>query len=85
MKKVVALLVIVSLHAMAGWYSSDDNEYKYKGNSGQKYKYDLNKQSDRNNYDADLATQNMDKLNAPINPNVQMDRSQGQYGGGIKW
>ena len=39
---------------------------------------------DKLNYDLDLKAKMNDELNASITPNVDLDRSIGQYGGGIK-
>lgn len=64
-------------------YKKDD-EYKYEGFSGEKYKYDLSNPIDRLDYSIDLDAQMKDKLNMPITPGVEIDRSLGQYGGGVK-
>lgn len=61
-----------------------ESEYKYKGASGQEYQYDLSDPIDKLNYDLDLKAKMNDELNAPITPNVDLDRGIGQYGGGIK-
>ena len=62
----------------------DENEYKYKGTSGQEYQYNLSDPMDKLNYDLDLKAKMNDELNAPITPNVDLDRGLGQYGCGIK-
>ena len=62
----------------------DENEYKYKGASGQEYQYNLSDPMDKLNYDLDLKAKMNDELYAPITPNVDLDRGLGQYGGGIK-
>ena len=61
-----------------------ESEYKYKGASGQEYQYDLSDPIDKLNYDLDLKAKMNDELNAPITPNVDLDRGLGQYGCGIK-
>ena len=61
-----------------------DAEYKYKGDSGQKYKYDLSDPSDRMDYKYDWDAQWNDKWNSKFNFDVQMDQQNRQYGGGIK-
>ena len=62
----------------------DENEYKYKGASGQEYQYNLSDPMDKLNYDLDLKAKMNAELYAPIPPNVDLDRGLGQYGGGIK-
>ena len=62
----------------------DENEYKYKGASGQEYQYNLSDPMDKLNYDLDLKAKMNDELYAPITPNVDLDRGLGQYGGGMK-
>ena len=59
-------------------------EYKYKGSSGTRYKYDLSKPGDRIKYSVDPAAQLYDKIYMPIKPGVKIDRSLNQYGGGVK-
>lgn len=90
MKKVLLGVMLVGCSLMAydyGYnnpYSTDDNdnEYKYEGSSGTKYKYDLSDPSDRIDYSMDLDAQMNDSLN--VNPGVGLDRGMGQYGGGIE-
>ena len=85
----MVLVMISSLYA-ENFCSSNlsldksDDDAKYEGISGTKYKYDLSDPIDRMNYSLDLDAQMNDKLNAPINPGVELDRSLGQYGGGIQ-
>ena len=55
-----------------------DNDNVYESNTGTRYRYDLNNPADRVRYNVDPAAQIMDG----IKPNVQIDRSMGQYGGG---
>ena len=59
-------------------------EYKYKGTTGTKYKYDLSKPGDRIKYSVDPHAQIMDEIYTPIKPGVEIDRSLNQYGGGVK-
>ena len=91
MKRLILGLVLVSncLFAYDYGYSnsysnSDNDDARYEGMSGVKYKYDLSNPIDRVNYSVDIEAQMNDKLNAPINPGVGLDRSIGQYGGGIQ-
>lgn len=58
-------------------YSPD---YQYRSNTGHQYKYDLSNPSDRIRYQVDPSAQIKDG----VNPLIQIDRSMGQYGGGIK-
>lgn len=58
-------------------YSPD---YQYRSNTGQLYKYDLSNPSDRIRYQVDPSAQIKDG----VNPLIPIDRSMGQYGGGIK-
>jgi hypothetical protein len=68
--------------------NQSDNSYQqnqqedYKSNTGTRYQYDLNKPSDRVRYNADPAAQLRDRLNT--NPSVNIDKNNGQYGGGVK-
>ena len=62
----------------------EDMEYKYKGASGTKYKYDLSKPSDRIKYSVDPDAKLNDEIYMPITPGVEIDRGLHQYGGGIK-
>ena len=91
MRKVVLTILVVTCSLMAGNYkysnsysNSNDESYKYQGSSGTNYKYDLSKPTDRMNYSMDLDAQMNDRLNAPLNPGVGLDRNLGQYGGGIQ-
>lgn len=58
-----------------------DDQYEYRSFSGNEYKYDLTKPIDRIKYEIDPAAQVFDS----INPKVDIDRNQGQFGGGAKW
>ena len=62
----------------------DENEYKYKGASGQEYQYNLSDPMDKLNYDLDFKAKMNDELYAPITPNVDLDRGLGQYSGGME-
>lgn len=64
-----------------GLGSKNDNEYPYESFSGTSYKYDLTKPVDRINYEIDPTSQVFDS----INPRLDIDRNQGQFGGGAKW
>lgn len=59
----------------------DSNDTSYTSNSGTKYQYDLTSPQDQNRYSIDSSAQIRDSLN--VNPRSQLDRSMGQYGGGI--
>lgn len=56
------------------------NPYKYKGNFGTEYKYDLSNPAERQQYENDMAAQVRDNAN----PQVILDRQMGIYGGGAK-
>jgi|GEM_PF-3293326 len=56
--------------------------YKYKGNSGICYQYDLNDSMDAQAYNMDLSAQMDDSLK--IDVRVGLDRNMNQYGGGIE-
>ena len=58
-----------------------DSKCRYKAASGQCYQYDLNNIGDQLRYQVDPGAQLRDE----INPNVGIDRSVGQYGGGAQW
>ena len=58
-------------------------DYKYKGNSGTKYKYDLSRPEDRRAYERDFMAQQNDKMK-DWQWGVQRDRDDGQFGGGIQ-
>ena len=54
----------------------------YQSNSGAQYQYNLGNPVDRNAYRTDLDAQRRDQMNA--DPRRNLDRSSGQYGGGIQ-
>ena len=58
-------------------------EYKYKGSMGNRYKYDLSQPGDQLKYELDVGAQLKDSIKIPIRPSVDLERSLGQYGGGI--
>ena len=60
-------------------YSGGSN---YEGSSGQQYQYDMSNANDRINYSTDLDAQRRDSYNSG-NPNTFIDKSTGQYGGGV--
>ena len=62
--------------------NSGDAIYRYKGNSGLCYKYDLSNSIDRQRYEMDLSAQMSDSIN--IDTRIYLDRGMSQYGGGIK-
>lgn len=68
--------------SVPGRVSNDDNGYK--GPSGQQYDYDLNKPADQNRYSTDLNAQRRDQIQGMTSSNRELDRMQGQYGGGIR-
>lgn len=59
-----------------------NTNYKYKGNSGIFYKYDLSNAIDQQKYEMDLSAQMNDSLK--INVQIDLDRNTNQYGGGIE-
>ncbi len=61
-------------------FGNSNSAYPYKSSTGNNYKYDLNNPSDKLQYSVDPSSQ----LTDSINPMIQMDRSMGQYGGGIQ-
>jgi len=69
----------------AGMLSPFDTKstYKYKGISGQQYKYDLSNPMDAMKYEMDIMAQLHDDLKAS-KMKVQSDRDFGQYGAGIR-
>ena len=56
-----------------------DGSNLYRGSSGALYQYDLSNPSDQLRYSVDPGAQLRDE----IDPRVQLDRSLGQYGGGV--
>jgi len=82
MKKLIILIILLVLPTFA--VAEEKEEYKYKGLSGTRYKYDLSKPRDRIKYSVDPRSQLTDKIYMPIKPGVQIDRSLNQYGGGVK-
>ncbi|MEA3240494.1 MAG: hypothetical protein U9P37_02785 [Pseudomonadota bacterium] len=58
-------------------------EYKYKSSMGNRYKYDLSQPGDQLKYELDVGAQLKDSIKIPIRPSVDLERSLGQYGGGI--
>ena len=79
MKKILILAVILSGMLYAYDSDSSNDEQTYESSSGNKYKYDLSDSSDRNSYSVDVGAQMDDSLD----PSVGLDRSMGEYGGGI--
>ena len=64
-------------------YSNSTNSYQqqqYQSSRNNNYQYDLNNDSDRLRYSIDTEAQMRDRTN--YNPSVQMDRNNGEYGGG---
>lgn len=59
-----------------------DTIYKYKGNSGICYKYDLSNSIDQQKYEMDMSAQLNDSLK--IDVRIDLDRNMNQYGGGIE-
>ena len=57
-----------------------DESNLYRGPSGTLYKYDLSNPSDQLRYSVDPGAQ----LRDLIDPRVELDRSLGQYGGGVR-
>lgn len=93
MKKIFYLLLILNTFELLAYdnsygtnsysYGNSENEYKYEGLSGTKYKYDLSDPSDRLDYQMDLDAQMDDSINP--DPGIDLDRSIGEYGGGAEW
>lgn len=85
---VLALLTLLAGTAAAGddlWpqiKEKRDREYPYESNTGQRYKYDLSNPGDKIMYDVDPGAQIQDKINP--NPQIGLDRSMGQFGGGAE-
>jgi hypothetical protein len=65
--------------------SRDEEEYKYRGSSGARYKYDLSDPIDRIMYQTDPIARLGDRTFGSSSPDAQMDRRMGERGGGIKW
>lgn len=67
----------------SGTASSGSDDYNgssvYQSTSGNRYQYDLNKPTDRIRYEHDAGAQIRDRYN----PRTEIDRNQGQLGGGI--
>lgn len=55
-------------------------QQQYQSSRNNNYQYDLNNDSDRLRYSIDTEAQMRDRTN--YNPSVQMDRNNGEYGGG---
>ena len=60
------------------------SEYKYRGSSGTRYKYDLSNPGDQIRYELDVGAQIRDEIYMPIKPGVEIDRGLNQWGGGVK-
>lgn len=67
----------------SGTASSGSDDYNgssvYQSTFGNRYQYDLNKPTDRIRYEHDARAQIRDRYN----PRTEIDRNQGQLGGGI--
>ncbi len=62
--------------------SREEDEYKYRGSSGARYKYDLSIPTDAMRYEMDLKAQMQDSMSLDLKRD--RDRGLGQWGGGIK-
>jgi hypothetical protein len=58
-----------------------DESNLYRGSSGALYQYDLSKPTDQLRYGVDPGAQLRDSIN--VDPRIELDRSLGQYGGGV--
>jgi hypothetical protein len=76
----IAFTTAIIATSLSAWGIDDD--YGYKGISGQKYKYDLSDPVDRFDYKYDRDAQINDRYN--YNQDVEFDRKMGDFGGGIK-
>lgn len=56
------------------------NDTGYRSSFGSTYQYDLSMPMDQLQYSVDMGAQ----LKDSIDPRVELDRSMGQYGGGIR-
>lgn len=65
-----------------GFANQIDSDCRYKSSTGTCYKYDLSKPADQIKYSVDIGAQLHDSIN--VNPRVDIDRSLGKFGGGIK-
>jgi hypothetical protein len=63
----------------SSYKDSENNREYYESYSGRRYKYDLSNPLDQIKYETDIGAQLRDE----VNPMVEIDRSMGQYGGGI--
>ena len=80
MKKILMLVLVFGASLYAYDYNSDsNNDANYESSSGNQYKYDLSVPSDRLEYSVDVGAQ----LDDSVDPSVGLDRSMGEYGGGI--
>ncbi len=81
MKKTLILALMFGGSLYAYDYNSDSNGdgQVYESSSGNQYKYDLSDPSDKLEYSVDVGAQ----LDDSVNPSVGLDRSLGEYGGGI--
>ena len=64
-------------------YGTDNNsnDSSYESSTGTKYQYDTSSPSDNVEYGVDVDAQMRDEIS--VNPSRGLDRSMGQYGGGI--
>lgn len=66
-----------------GPYDAQGNpNYRYRGQSGQTYQYDLNRPQDRTRYELDPGAQIKDSVT--VNPKIDFDNAAGQRGGGAR-
>ncbi len=57
----------------------EDGDSYYESSSGNQYQYNLNKRTDQIRYEYDAPAQIRDRYD----PRTQIDRNNGEYGGGI--
>jgi hypothetical protein len=81
MKKIIlAIMLVASSSTIAYNYGNTSNQ-SYQSSTGTRYQYDLSTPGDQIEYSMNTAAQIRDSIN--ITPSKSIDRSMGQYGGGI--
>ena len=94
MKKIITVAILMAglslqaydIHQYDMGKSQTNNQSSgYQGSSGQRYQYDMSNGNDRLRYSTDVGAQQRDNNYNMYNTNgnVQKDKNNGQYGGGL--
>lgn len=75
----IAIAAPIEWEPVGGSSGEEDGNSDYETSSGNQYQYNLNKRTDQIRYEYDAPAQIRDRYD----PRTQIDRNNGEYGGGI--